>query len=124
MENIEKLENQAIDAAVNFKWQEAIDLNEKIIKLDKKNLPAYLRLGFATSQNQKFTEAIKYYNKLFDANTQHDIDMANRNAGIQKNRLNIFLTQTDLPDYLWHRAEILCIRASGNVGGVFTFCIT
>ncbi|OGK09801.1 hypothetical protein A2767_03450 [Candidatus Roizmanbacteria bacterium RIFCSPHIGHO2_01_FULL_35_10] len=77
MENIEKLENQAIDAAVNFKWQEAIDLNEKIIKLDKKNLPAYLRLGFATSQNQKFTEAIKYYKKALKIQPSNNIAKEN-----------------------------------------------
>src|SRR3989338_4688346 len=77
MENIEKLENQAIDAAVNFKWQEAIDLNEKIIKLDKKNLPAFLRLGFATSQNQKFTDAIKYYKKALKIQPSNNIAKEN-----------------------------------------------
>jgi len=61
MENLEQIENQAINAAVNFNWDAAIELNERIIKHDKDNLAAYLRLGFATSQIQKFTQALKYY---------------------------------------------------------------
>lgn len=63
MEGIEILENQAVDAAVNFDWKGAIEINNKIIKLDKKNLSAYLRLGFASLQTKNYTAAVKYYRK-------------------------------------------------------------
>ena len=77
MENLEQLENQAIEAAVNFNWQQAVSLNEKIIRLDKKNLSAFLRLGFATSQNQKFSEAIKYYKKALKIQPSNNIAREN-----------------------------------------------
>lgn len=63
MENLGILEQQAIDAAINTSWKEAIKLNLKIIKADKKNIDAYLRLGFAYLQLKKTKEAKKYYQK-------------------------------------------------------------
>jgi hypothetical protein len=63
MENILRLEQQAIDAAINANWQEAINLNKKIITLSKKNIDAYLRLGFAYLQKGKVKEAKKFYRK-------------------------------------------------------------
>lgn len=77
MENIEYLENQAINAAVNFNWPEAVLLNEKIIKLDKKNLSAYLRLGFASSQVQKFANALKFYKKALTIQPSNNIAREN-----------------------------------------------
>lgn len=77
MENIERLENQAINAAIHFHWQEAVGLNEKIIKLDKKNLPAYLRLGFASSQIQKFAAALKFYKKALTIQPSNNIAKEN-----------------------------------------------
>lgn len=55
------LEQRAIDAAIKFEWQLAIDFNKKIIHLEKKNVGAYLRAGFAYMQLKKFNEAKKYY---------------------------------------------------------------
>ncbi len=63
MINIELLEQQAINAAINAQWQNAISLNEEIISQDKENVDAYLRLGFAYLQINKIKEAKKYYNK-------------------------------------------------------------
>lgn len=77
MENLEQLENHAVEAAVNFNWQLAIDLNKKIIKLDKKNLAALLRLGFASIQLQKFDEAIKYYRKTLKIQTNNNVAKEN-----------------------------------------------
>jgi len=61
MEEIISLEKQAIDAAINLDWKQAVDLNKKIIKLDKKNLDGYLRLGFAYLQQTRLKLAKKYY---------------------------------------------------------------
>jgi len=61
--NIEILEKKAIEAAINSFWQEAISLNKKIIKLDKKNLAAILRLAFAYFQTKDFKKAYFFYQK-------------------------------------------------------------
>ncbi|MCS6956680.1 MAG: tetratricopeptide repeat protein [Patescibacteria group bacterium] len=63
MENLQELEQQAINAAINNQWDEAIKLNEKIIKKNKKNLDAYLRLGFAYFQKGILNKAKKFYLK-------------------------------------------------------------
>lgn len=63
MENLTELEKQAIDAAINGQWDEAISLNEKIIAEDKNNLEAYLRLGFAYLQKGDLKKAKEAYNK-------------------------------------------------------------
>lgn len=63
MENIQNLEQIAINAAINANWEEAIKSNEKIIKREKKNVDAYLRLGFAYLQKGKIRKAKEIYNK-------------------------------------------------------------
>lgn len=64
MEDLELLEQKAVDAAVNFQWEEAIKLNKRILRKDRKNLPALLRLGFAFLQLKKLLEAKKIYTKI------------------------------------------------------------
>ncbi len=76
-ENIEKMENHAVNAAINFNWQLAINLNKKIIKLDKKNLSALLRLGFASIQLQKFEEALKFYRKALKIQPSNNVAKEN-----------------------------------------------
>lgn len=63
MESIEILEQNAIDAAINFYWKDAINLNLKILKQDKKNLSAILRLAFAYLQLGRLSPAKKHYQK-------------------------------------------------------------
>jgi tetratricopeptide (TPR) repeat protein len=63
MENIQLLEELAIDAAINSNWNETIKLNDRIIKADKNNISAYLRLGFAHLQLGQWSKAKKYYKK-------------------------------------------------------------
>lgn len=59
--DISNLEKQAINNAMNGQWIEAIVFNENIIKIDKKNIEAYLRLGFAYLQTNKIKKAKQYY---------------------------------------------------------------
>lgn len=61
MIDIQLLEQQAINAAIQTQWKEAIDLNKKILKLDKKNTDAHIRLAFASLQANKINDAKKYY---------------------------------------------------------------
>ena len=58
------LEKQAIDLAISNRWREAITVNKKILKLDKKNIPALLRLGLAYLQTNKFKQAKTCYQKV------------------------------------------------------------
>ncbi len=64
MENIEQLEKKAIEAAINNQWDKAIKINKKILKSDKNNLDALLRLGFAYFQNNDWENAEKIYKKV------------------------------------------------------------
>jgi len=61
MKDISNLEKQAIDNAMNGLWVDAIKFNESIIKIDKKNIEAYLRLGFANLQINKIRKAKQFY---------------------------------------------------------------
>lgn len=61
MKDISQLEKQAIDNAVGGQWNTAIGFNKVIIKIDKKNIETYLRLGFAYLQTSKIKKAKKCY---------------------------------------------------------------
>lgn len=63
MDKTTQLEKQAIEAAISSNWESAIKLNEEIVKHEKKNTDAYLRLGFAYLQDGRANEAKKYYKK-------------------------------------------------------------
>ena len=63
MDPIEILEQKAIDAAINSEWEYAITHNESILKTDKKNIDALLRLGFAFIQVEKMDQAKIYYKR-------------------------------------------------------------
>lgn len=64
MTEIEILEQNAVDAAIAYQWDNAIKINKKILSSHKKNLPAMLRLAFAYMQNGDLTRAKKYYRQV------------------------------------------------------------
>jgi hypothetical protein len=63
MEEINALETQAIDAAIQARWSAAIELNTKILELDKKNIQALLRIAFSYLQTGEYEESKKHYHK-------------------------------------------------------------
>lgn len=63
MDKASQLEKQAIEAAISADWEKAIKYNHEIIKQDKKNADAHLRLGFAFMQDGNINDARKYYKK-------------------------------------------------------------
>ena len=63
MDKAQLLEREAINAAITSNWDKAIQLNEKIISSDKKNVDAYLRLGFAYLQKSQLRKAKIIYSK-------------------------------------------------------------
>ncbi|MBI4008890.1 tetratricopeptide repeat protein [Candidatus Roizmanbacteria bacterium] len=77
MNDIELLEQQAVDAAVNYNWQLAIEINKEILSLDKKNLAVFLRLGFAYLQLQKFDLAKKFYRKALKIQPNNNVAKEN-----------------------------------------------
>jgi tetratricopeptide (TPR) repeat protein len=77
MNDIELLEQQAIDAAINIQWKQAIELNNKIVKLDSKNEGAYLRLGFVYLQMRDIEKAKKYYSKALRLQPRNSVALQN-----------------------------------------------
>lgn len=77
MDDIEILEQQAIDSAINLQWETAIDLNKQILKIDKENVDACLRLGFAYLQIKDIQEAQKYYNKSLKLRPKNQVALEN-----------------------------------------------
>ncbi|HRN69807.1 MAG TPA: tetratricopeptide repeat protein [Candidatus Woesebacteria bacterium] len=73
MENIELLEQQAIDAAINGAWEKAIESNEHILKADEENIDAHLRLGYAYLQANNLKEAQKQYKKALKIQPKNNI---------------------------------------------------
>lgn len=75
--DLEILETKAVDSAINLDWQEAIRLNQQIIKLDPGNLSAYLRIGYAYLQSKKITEAKRYYRKALKIQPTNTVILEN-----------------------------------------------
>lgn len=63
MNIIKQLEEQAVDAAINYRWDEAISINNELLEFDPENLGAYLRLGYIYLQSRKLSDAKKSYQK-------------------------------------------------------------
>lgn len=77
MDNLEILERQAVDAAVQFDWESAVNINKKIISQSHNNLPSHLRLGFAYLQMRKFNESRKYYHKALKLQPNNNVAREN-----------------------------------------------
>lgn len=77
MEDLQLLERDAVEAAINSDWPTAVANNKKIVLIDKNNLAAYLRLGFANLQLQKFDEARKYYRKALKIQQNNNVAKEN-----------------------------------------------
>ncbi len=77
MNDLDVLAQQAVDAAINQKWKDALSFNEKIVKLDSKNLAATLRLGYAYLQLKNNKEAKKYYQKALRIQPKNHVALEN-----------------------------------------------
>lgn len=63
MNEIDILEQQAVEAAVRSDWKSAAKINKQILAKDKSNIAALLRMGFSNLQLRDYEEAQKYYRK-------------------------------------------------------------
>lgn len=77
MKQIQILEEQAIDAAINLRWADAIEINNTICEQDDTNLGAYLRLGFAYMQKNDIENARKSYKKALTIQPKNHIALEN-----------------------------------------------
>src|SRR3990167_2434323 len=69
----EILEQKAIDAAISGFWQEAIEHNRHILKIDSRNIDACLRLGYAYLQVSDLKYAQKFYRKALRLQPKNNI---------------------------------------------------
>lgn len=88
MENISQLEEKAINSALNQDWKKAIFYNKQILKIDKENLDACLRLAFALMQTGDYEKAKKFYKKALKIQPHHPTAIENLN------RINIILSKS------------------------------
>lgn len=77
MNDIELLEQHAVDAAINLRWEDATRINNEIIKLDPKNESAHLRLGFIYLQRKDVAKAKKYYSKALRLQPKNSVALQN-----------------------------------------------
>lgn len=75
--NIYQLEQQAIDAAIERRFADAIKLNNAILKEDSHNLGALLRLGFAKLQKGDLAGAKKAYKAVLGQQSENVIAQEN-----------------------------------------------
>jgi tetratricopeptide (TPR) repeat protein len=77
MTEIDNLENQAVDAAVAQRWEEAVALNQKILEMDPDNMDANLRMGFANLQLEQIKDSKKYYQKALKIQPKNPVALEN-----------------------------------------------
>jgi tetratricopeptide (TPR) repeat protein len=79
MKNTASLETQAVNAALKGAWDQAILLNQKIIKLEKDNSAALNRLAYAFWKNNDLNAAKKTYHQVLAIDAHNTIATKNLN---------------------------------------------
>lgn len=75
--SIPSLQHQAIQTALDSKWSEALNINEKIIKIDPQNVDALNRLARAYFELGKINLAIKHYSLALKYDSYNPIALKN-----------------------------------------------
>jgi hypothetical protein len=70
-------DQDAINAALNQNWEEAIKINTTLLKKDKENINILNRLGFAYVQTGDVANAKKMFNKVTKLDTYNQIAIKN-----------------------------------------------
>lgn len=71
------LSEQAIDAALDCRWNEALSLNKKILKGDPKNVDGLARLGRVYMEMGRYNLARKYYSSVLTIDPYNPIAIKN-----------------------------------------------
>ncbi len=77
MNDMDILNQQAIDAAISHHWEDAVALNKKILALNSDKLEPNLRLGFAYLQLEDMKMAKKYYQKALRIQAKNPVATEN-----------------------------------------------
>lgn len=77
MQEAEILEQQAVNAAMNLRWTDAVELNQKILKIDKNNVDAILRLAYANLQLHNLAESKKAYQRALKIQPKNQVAIEN-----------------------------------------------
>lgn len=83
------LKDQAIQSALDNKWNEAILINEELLKDNPKEIDTLNRLAYALMQSNQFSNAKETYSKVLD------LDRTNPIATKNLKKLTSLLTQTN-----------------------------
>jgi hypothetical protein len=83
------LTTRAVKSALIHQWDDAVNLNTQIIKIEKNNIDALNRLGFAYLNKGKFDDAKKTYQKV------KKLDPYNQIAGKNLSKLEL-MKDTDI----------------------------
>lgn len=73
----DNLSEQAIDAALDCRWEEALKLNKKILKLDPQNVDGLARLARVYLEMGRITLAKKYYLEVTKIDPYNPIALKN-----------------------------------------------
>lgn len=82
--SLSALNDSAINAALKNNWEEAVELNSKILELDPSNLQAKIRLGRAFLQLEEFTQAKKIFKEVLEKDPLNNI--VKKNYELAKNK--------------------------------------
>jgi tetratricopeptide (TPR) repeat protein len=77
MNQVDSLNQRAIDAAIAHKWEEAVNLNKKLLDLEPQRLDAHLRLGFAYLQLEDIKKAKKFYQQALKIQSKNPVALEN-----------------------------------------------
>ncbi len=76
-DKIETLGTEAVNLALSSKWEDAMAKNKEILKLDRSNIEALLRMGFAYSQLNDIKRAERCYKKVLRIQPGNKIALQN-----------------------------------------------
>src|SRR3989344_5399770 len=71
------LNQKAIDAALDCRWEEALKLNKKILKVEPQNVDALARLARVNMELGKFNLAKKFYSEVLQYDPYNPIAIKN-----------------------------------------------
>lgn len=77
MNDLDILNQQAIDAAITHHWEEAVELNKKSLAVNSHQLEPNLRMGFAYLQLEDMKMAKKFYQKALRIQAKNPVAMEN-----------------------------------------------
>ncbi|OGG08869.1 hypothetical protein A2154_00875 [Candidatus Gottesmanbacteria bacterium RBG_16_43_7] len=101
--DISSLTDQAIEAALSCRWKEAISINSAILKLDKKNINALNRLGFAYQQSGLIKEAKQTFNRVLTLDQYNAVATKNLDklANVKQSRSSRLNSQSFHPPMMF-----------------------